>query len=76
MAYVPCFFTICSQFFLLYLEVPTDEEGIHAESLGEILKNWPQSEKKPRVLYTVPVPGLTFVSERLIVHSTDAIPPE
>lgn len=53
--YLPCSLNVCSHLFLLYLEVSTDEDGIRAESLGEILRNWPQGEKKPRVLYTVPV---------------------
>ncbi|KAE9406259.1 PLP-dependent transferase [Gymnopus androsaceus JB14] len=50
------------------IEVQTDANGIRSESLEEILKNWPQGEKRPKVLYTVPYgcnpTGMTATLER------------
>ncbi|KAJ3985983.1 PLP-dependent transferase [Lentinula detonsa] len=50
------------------IEVPTDAHGIRASSLKEILENWPEGEKKPKLLYTVPYgcnpTGMTASLER------------
>jgi DNA-binding transcriptional MocR family regulator len=37
------------------IEVDTDAHGIKAESLRQILENWPEGKTKPKALYTVPV---------------------
>ncbi|KAJ3991878.1 PLP-dependent transferase [Lentinula boryana] len=50
------------------IEVPTDAHGIRASSLKEILENWPEGEKRPKLLYTVPYgcnpTGMTASLER------------
>ncbi|KAJ3775896.1 PLP-dependent transferase [Lentinula raphanica] len=50
------------------IEVPTDAQGIRSSSLKEILENWPEGEKKPKLLYTVPYgcnpTGMTASLER------------
>ncbi|KAJ3837946.1 PLP-dependent transferase [Lentinula raphanica] len=50
------------------IEVPTDSQGIRSSSLKEILENWPEGEKKPKLLYTVPYgcnpTGMTASLER------------
>jgi len=50
------------------IEVPTDAHGIRSESLREKLENWPQGQRRPKVLYTVPYgcnpTGMTATLER------------
>ncbi|KAJ4470462.1 PLP-dependent transferase [Lentinula aciculospora] len=50
------------------IEVPTDADGIRSTSLKEILENWPESQKRPKLLYTVPYgcnpTGMTASLER------------
>ncbi|KAJ4470463.1 PLP-dependent transferase [Lentinula aciculospora] len=50
------------------IEVPTDADGIRSSSLKDILETWPQSEKRPKLLYTVPYgcnpTGMTASLER------------
>ncbi|KIJ51493.1 hypothetical protein M422DRAFT_776733 [Sphaerobolus stellatus SS14] len=53
------------------VEIETDAEGIKADSVRNVLKNWPKDKPKPRVLYTVPYgcnpTGMTATTERLRV---------
>ncbi|KAJ4479621.1 PLP-dependent transferase [Lentinula edodes] len=50
------------------IEVPTDALGIRSSALKDILENWPESEKRPQLLYTVPYgcnpTGMTASLER------------
>ncbi|KAF8176239.1 PLP-dependent transferase [Mycena galopus ATCC 62051] len=39
------------------IEVDADADGISTESLRAILRNWPASKPRPRVLYTIPYGG-------------------
>lgn len=40
-----------------FVEVDTDGDGLNPEALANILDNWPVDQKKPKVLYTVPIAG-------------------
>ncbi|KAI0750181.1 PLP-dependent transferase [Daedaleopsis nitida] len=50
------------------IEIGTDQYGIDAQGLRDVLDNWPASKPKPKVLYTVPYgcnpTGVTSTLER------------
>ncbi|KAF7374318.1 PLP-dependent transferase [Mycena sanguinolenta] len=50
---IPLFHSLkCEQ-----IEVDADADGISADSLRSILRNWPTDKPRPRVLYTIPYGG-------------------
>eukprot|EP01062_Namystynia_karyoxenos_P067010 TRINITY_DN60917_c0_g1_i1.p1 TRINITY_DN60917_c0_g1~~TRINITY_DN60917_c0_g1_i1.p1 ORF type:complete len:432 (+),score=129.91 TRINITY_DN60917_c0_g1_i1:102-1397(+) len=50
-----------------FVAVDTDSEGMSAEGLHRVMRDWPQGMRRPRVVYLVPVgqnPGGSTMSER------------